>query len=226
MKMLARFFANSTHFRKSARPRVVFGLMSIVALFAAFPLVVAAQGAPAALFTGMGFIDDHSVEDGIVVEAWVRGKPVAATEIYNQGFILYVAEPPGESFEGEDVRFKFRGLETDAVAEWVEGTEHWVLLYAYTGLQGDPDGFGGDPEDPKNPASPDAPHPDGPPSGEEEPDPGAPLPKESKRNRGFFTNSMSTDTNGLDDALDPTALAVIGILITLVASAIQLFKGN
>ena len=135
--MPARFLIHS-------RSRSAIALMVIVALFAAFPLfTVAAQEAPGALFTGMGFIDDHSVEDGTVVEAWIRGIPVAATEIFNQGFILNVAERPRESFDGEVVRFKFRGLETDAAADWVEGTESWILLYAYTGLNGYPDGFDG-----------------------------------------------------------------------------------
>ena len=137
--MLARFLPDSVY----ARPRAVFALMVIVALIAALPSTVAAQEARGALFTGMGFIDDHSVEDGVVVEAWVSGTPVAATEIFNQGFILYVAEPPGESFDGEVVRFKFRGLKTNASAGWVEGTESWILLYAYTGLQGVTDGFNG-----------------------------------------------------------------------------------
>ena len=46
------------------------------------------------------------------------------------------------------------------------------------------------------------------------------------KKRGFFTNSASVDSEALDDALDPTTLAVIGILLTLVATGIQLFKGN
>ena len=138
--MPARFLIDSIH----SRSRSAIALMVIVALFAAFPLTtVAAQEPPGALFTGVGFIDDHSVEDGTVVEAWVRGIPVAATEIFNQGFMLYVAEPPRESFDGEVVRFKFRGLETNAAADWVEGTESWILLYAYTGLQGNPAGSNG-----------------------------------------------------------------------------------
>ena len=135
--MLASFSPKAMHARKPALPPLVIALVVFVALFAAFPLTAAAQRAPGAIFTGMGFIDDHTVEDGTVVEAWIRGVPVAATKIFDQGFILHVVEPPGESFEGEVVRFKFRGLETDAAADWVEGTESWILLYAYTGLQGD-----------------------------------------------------------------------------------------
>ena len=53
-----------------------------------------------------------------------------------------------------------------------------------------------------------------------------PSPEESGRSRGFFTNSISADTNALNSRLDPTALAVIGILITLAATAVQLVKGN
>lgn len=44
--------------------------------------------------------------------------------------------------------------------------------------------------------------------------------------RGFFTNSASGDAGGFDRALDPTTLAVIGILLTLVATSTSLFKGN
>ena len=141
--MLARFLIKAMQVRKYGLFGPVIALLVIGGLFAAITPTVAAQETSGALFTGMGFIDDHSVEDGVVVEAWIRGNRVAATEIFNQGFILYVEEPPGESFDGEVVKFKFRGLETDAVAEWVEGTESWILLYAYTGLRGAPDGFNG-----------------------------------------------------------------------------------
>ena len=133
--MLARFFENSMHNLKPYRLWVGFALMAIGLLFSVFPPIVGAQAAPSAMFSGMGFIDDHSVEDGTVVEAWVRGRPVAATEIFNQGFVLQAAEPPGESFDGEVERF--RGLETDTKANWVEGTESWILLYAHTGLEGE-----------------------------------------------------------------------------------------
>ncbi len=374
--MVARYFENARHARKPARLGAVFALMVIVALFAALPSTVSAQEGPGALFTGMGFIDDHSVEDGTIVEAWIRGVPVAATEIFNQGFILHVAEPAGESFEGEVVRFKFRGLETDASAVWVEGTESWILLYAYTGLEGEGGKTTADPEPgeiiailelqnrlqelererlemgaeferqagrdiramtnrwqlaiaelraevereieqvkrkvelelrqitlgpgreavirklnaeldafikdkrarlelesrlkegyrdkeilemaqargfdlislnrlisqlefelerrkemlgiplenlvefPEEPIEPPIekkklPTP-----------PETPTPKESGRNRGFFTNSILADPNGLNNGLDPTALEVIGILITLAATGVQLVKGN
>ncbi len=144
--MLTSFLTKAMHARKPGWPRLVIALVVVVVLFAAFPLTVAAQKAPGAIFTGMGFIDDHTVEDGTVVEAWIRGVPVAATKIFDQGFILHVVEPSGESFEGEVVRFTFRGLETDAAADWVEGTESWILLYAYTGLQGDGGNGTADPE--------------------------------------------------------------------------------
>ena len=51
-------------------------------------------------------------------------------------------------------------------------------------------------------------------------------PEESERHRGFFINSISADANSIDKMMDPTALAVLGILITLVATAAQLIKGN
>ena len=59
-----------------------------------------------------------------------------------------------------------------------------------------------------------------------DPDPNVPTPEEAKPNRGFFTNSISTDPDGLNQTLDPTTLAVIGILITLAATGVQLVRGN
>ena len=50
--------------------------------------------------------------------------------------------------------------------------------------------------------------------------------EESGWKRGFFINSISADPDGLNTTLDPTALAVIGILITLAATGVQLLKGN
>ena len=47
---------------------------------------------------------------------------------------------------------------------------------------------------------------------------------EPESNRGFFSNSGSV--SDLDEALDPTTLTVLGILITLAAAAVQLVKGN
>ena len=58
------------------------------------------------------------------------------------------------------------------------------------------------------------------------PDPDRSSPEEPGPSRGFFTNSISANPNGLDKAMDPTALAVIGILITLAATAVQMVKGN
>jgi len=49
------------------------------------------------------------------------------------------------------------------------------------------------------------------------------APEES---RGFFFNSESGALGDLGESLDPTTLAVLGILITLAATAIQLVKGN
>ena len=44
--------------------------------------------------------------------------------------------------------------------------------------------------------------------------------------RGFFTNSQVGQIGAVNRALDPSTLAVIGILITLTATTLQLFKGN
>ena len=47
-----------------------------------------------------------------------------------------------------------------------------------------------------------------------------------RSSRGFFFNSESGAIGELGGSLDPTTLAVIGILITLAATAVQLVKGN
>ena len=47
-----------------------------------------------------------------------------------------------------------------------------------------------------------------------------------KSPRGFFTNSVSGSVSDVDKFMDPTTLAVFGILLTLVATSLSLFKGN
>ena len=44
--------------------------------------------------------------------------------------------------------------------------------------------------------------------------------------RGFFINSQAGEVGSVEKLTNPTALAVLGILLTLFASAISLFKGN
>lgn len=61
---------------------------------------------------------------------------------------------------------------------------------------------------------------------EPEPDGTAGVRKKNSPSRGFFVNSVSGNVSGIDGSLDPTTIAVLGILITLVATTIQLVKGN
>jgi hypothetical protein len=44
--------------------------------------------------------------------------------------------------------------------------------------------------------------------------------------RGFFTNSAVGGLGTANNFMDPTMLAVIGILITLVATTMQMVRGN
>ena len=44
--------------------------------------------------------------------------------------------------------------------------------------------------------------------------------------RGFFTNSQAGETGAIEKWSNPTGLAILGILLTLFATAISLFKGN
>ncbi|PKB63812.1 MAG: hypothetical protein BZY80_05190 [SAR202 cluster bacterium Io17-Chloro-G2] len=44
--------------------------------------------------------------------------------------------------------------------------------------------------------------------------------------RGFFINSASGDMAQVDDLMDPTSLAVLGLLLTLLATSLTLVKGN
>ena len=49
---------------------------------------------------------------------------------------------------------------------------------------------------------------------------------EDTQTRGFFLNSETGALADLGGPLDPTTLAMLGILITLAATGIQLLKGN
>ena len=48
----------------------------------------------------------------------------------------------------------------------------------------------------------------------------------SRVGRGFFTNSASGSVSDVDRFIDPTTLAVISILLTLLATSISLVRGN
>ena len=56
--------------------------------------------------------------------------------------------------------------------------------------------------------------------------PGRLAGEEAGSRRGFFINSQAGDIGSVEKLTNPTALAVLGILLTLFASAISLFKGN
>jgi len=49
---------------------------------------------------------------------------------------------------------------------------------------------------------------------------------EKSPSRGFFTNSQIGQLGSVNQALDLSTLAVIGIFISLVATSLQLFRGN
>ena len=52
------------------------------------------------------------------------------------------------------------------------------------------------------------------------------FPSKGLPSRGFFTNSASGSMSDVDNFMDPTTLAVLGILLTLVATSLSLVKGN
>jgi hypothetical protein len=56
--------------------------------------------------------------------------------------------------------------------------------------------------------------------------PGESEPAEEGPRRGFFTNSAAGEANAVDKIMDPSTLAVLGILITLLATSLSLLKGN
>ena len=56
-------------------------------------------------------------------------------------------------------------------------------------------------------------------------DPSNPL-RANLPTRGFFTNSSSGEFSDIDKFMDPTSLAVFGILLTLLATSLSLFKGS
>ena len=63
--------------------------------------------------------------------------------------------------------------------------------------------------------------------GAEDPDKisGGPLAQEGS-SRGFFTNSQVGQLGSVNQAVNPSTLAVFGILITLLATSLQLLKGD
>lgn len=65
---------------------------------------------------------------------------------------------------------------------------------------------------PRNPGD------DGPPSGGDPPNRGP--------TRGFFTNSQVGQLGSVNNLMEPTTLAVLGILFTLAATTMQLFRGS
>lgn len=56
--------------------------------------------------------------------------------------------------------------------------------------------------------------------------PGRLAGEEAGSRRGFFINSQTGDIGSVEKLSNPTALAMLGILLTLFATAISLFKGN
>jgi hypothetical protein len=86
--MLARSLNNSIIALYLGGP--VIALVFFVALFAAFATNVAALETSGAVFMGQGFVDDRPVADGAVVEAWVRGEPVARARVFDSEFEIFV----------------------------------------------------------------------------------------------------------------------------------------
>ncbi|MDP6228024.1 MAG: hypothetical protein QF714_10060 [Dehalococcoidia bacterium] len=60
--------------------------------------------------------------------------------------------------------------------------------------------------------------------GEDQPADG--QPNDEGPRRGFFTNSAAGEANAVGKIMDPSTLAVLGILLTLVATSLSLLKGN
>jgi len=52
------------------------------------------------------------------------------------------------------------------------------------------------------------------------------LPRRDLPTRGFFTNSSSDKINNIGNLMDPTSLAVFGILLTLIATSVSLVRGS
>ena len=53
------------------------------------------------------------------------------------------------------------------------------------------------------------------------------IPGEPIKKRGFLMNPKpGTQAQGFNTAFDPTMLAVIGIVITVLTTGVTLFKGN
>ena len=193
------------------------------------------------VFEGIAVIDGLPAPDGTGVVAVMYGVNISETRINGGRFRLVVPQPPGQSFAGRKVEFRGRtaqGRRFDWLksAIWIGGETSITLGPKVRYLSGEsrPELPQGDRQqdvadrefaqreerlrrelEKRNPVDPEPPPPpsDGPP------------PKRGPT-RGFFTNSQVGQLGKVNSLVDPTALAVIGILLTLGATMMQIFKGN
>jgi len=218
------------------------------------PRPVEDQQAAAHVFEGKAVLLGGPAQDGTGVAAFVDGVHISGTRTRNGRFRLVVPQNPNQSLAGRIVDFRgstAQGRRFDWLksAVWTGGASSITLgpEVRYSFLQGregsiplGPDVYsssrqGGVTSIPMDQIGPDSSLRRGGTSIASGPEAGyssagAPLgnapPPGRGPTRGFFTNSASGDMDDLNRFMDPTTLAVLGILLTLVATSLSLVKGN
>ena len=192
---------------------------------------------PAAhVFEGKAILLGGLAQDGTGVAAFVDGVNISGTRTRDGRFRLVVPQSPDQSFAGRMVEFRGstpQGRRFDWLnsAVWTGGVSSITLgpEVRYSSLQGREASIprgpyvssssrqGGVTSIPMGQIVPDSSWRGGATSITPGPVDSAPTPGRGI-SRGFFTNSASGNMDDLNRFMDPTTLAVLGILLTLVVS--------
>ena len=108
----------------------------VVSLVIAITMLVVAPSLATALaqqpplpsvFGGTAILDGATAADGTEVSAWIDGAKVATTTVNPNGnnpgnYALKIPQPPGRSYNGQEVAFRIGDFTTAEIGTW-EGTE-------------------------------------------------------------------------------------------------------
>ena len=179
---------------------------------------------------GSASFEGINVEDGIRVTAYIDGVRISGTITNGGRFRLVVPQQPGESFAGKivELRSTVQGTRVSwpQTSTWQSGGQTTVTLEARLG-QGRNESFPR--EDPRRVEREGFQlQPEGgqPPSVRDPSTPSIDKPALTGSTRGFFTNSQIGQLGSVNKLFEPAFLAVIGILITLAATTMQMMRGN
>ena len=115
----------------------ILALLATVVLLALMPINLFAQQpeAPHKFYGTVTLADGSVAPDGTMVGAWVGGEEVATTTVessFEDGFyLLDVAPPVGETYDGQVVTFTVDGVATGDCVPWVTRGSQELNLVAY-----------------------------------------------------------------------------------------------